>query len=223
MSPSWRDASNGTVGTETLKPAGGATIGLALWAVARIATADTVVIDFDSTPAVWGCCQNHNLSIGGFRISPSSHVDIADFGDPQGWNIAGASVAMGWDSAGAPNPDYAGPACVVPGGSCVSVDLPGETFSFLSFSWGNQPITVQSSKGGLIQFDHQAIPPETQDLAGPEWQDIQWVLFSASDPGAPTHFVDDLTFSTVPLAPAVWLFGASLATLGLARRRRVAF
>jgi len=182
------------------------------------AAASTVTLDFDSTPAVWGI-QSRNLTIDGFRISPLTHVDIFDFGDPQGWNIGGASVAMGWDSAGNLNPDYAGPACFVTYGSCVAVDLFGQSFSFLSFSWGNRPIAVQSSRGGLIQFDHAANPMETQVLSGPEWQDIQWVLFGAGDPGAPTHFVDNLTFSRVPVPATPWLVVTGLVAIGWARRK----
>ncbi len=168
-------------------------------AISNPASADTIVLDFDSTPSAWGFLQNHNLTISGVRISPFAAVDIQNYGPPD-WGFIGGSVAMGWfedELGGFQNPDYLGPPCSSdPYGGfrpCVYIDMFGKSFSFLSFAHGAEAVTVESSKGGMLfvpvtnggNIDHI-------DLSGPQWQNIQWVVFNGL---GFDQFVDDLTFS----------------------------
>jgi hypothetical protein len=46
-----------------------------LFGMACPTNANTVVIDFDSSLSAWGCCQNQNLILGGFHISPATHYE----------------------------------------------------------------------------------------------------------------------------------------------------
>jgi hypothetical protein len=179
--------------------------------------AATVVMDFDSTPDVWGGVQTTNLLIEGFRVSPSRHVDIFDYGNPDDYNIPSASVAMGWDSGGGLNPDFLGATCVT---NCVYIDLPGQTFSLESLVHWGFTTTVISSKGGVVVMaDYRDYVPTTYTFSGPEWQDVQWLLFEAIDNvGAPRRFVDDLSFAVVPIPAAAWLFGGALGMLGMLKR-----
>lgn len=193
-----------------------------LLVMAGRAQADTVVIDFQS-PLNWDDPNTYgqNFSVNGFRFSPRTHVDIVDFGEPGGWNYPGGSTAMGWDSAGDSNPNFFGTCGVVPfvEGTCVYVDRAGQSFSFVSFIRGGEAIEIESSKGGYLFAGGYTATLISYLLEGPEWQDVQWLTFREFGSGAPQQFVDDLTFSVVPIPPAIWLVVSALGWLGWLRRR----
>ena len=184
------------------------------------ARSESIVIDFDSAPELWGL-QEGNFSIQGFRFSPEWHVDIIDFANVNG-EQAPPDYGAGWDSSGNENTNYLGPTGCVVITQCVLlyVDRSGEAFSFLSFDHKGDWLAVRSSKGGTLQLFDNPTDYVSHVLGGSEWQDVEWLVFenySAGDPIAP---IDNLAFAVVPLPAAGWLLCTGVVALGMRKRLR---
>jgi hypothetical protein len=106
------------------------------------------------------------------------------------------------------NPDFLGAAVPKPpisSNNFLYVDYSGRPFTLQSlFPVGVDPgefsrflnIRVQSSKGGDVVLTF----PVLTAFVGPEWTEIDWLLFvTAFDPGAPDFGIDHITFA-VPAA-----------------------
>jgi hypothetical protein len=180
------------------------------------ALAGPVTLDFDDLPTG---THFQNLSTGGFRLSPSCHVDV--FQAPSGSNF------IGWDrsgcAAGGGNPNYVGSTPSV-GFASLYIDRFDEPFEFTSITFSSdfsQSFSLISSKGGAL-----TIPRTTGggslSLGGSDWKEVKWIEFTYADPGVPGVRFDSLSFNThkVPEPSTLWLLGACGLGFAAATRRR---
>jgi hypothetical protein len=182
---------------------------LIVWAPA--ARSGVITADFETVhPDPGGGFVFENIVSGGIRISPACHVHHMRAADsPFGF---GGSSWISWDGGGCPadtNPDYVG---ADPATNMLHVDYFDVPFTLESLYFVG-PGEVTSSKGGT------ASGTGLMNFTGPEWTEIEWLLFEGCDCGAPAFGIDHLTIRVAePLTPA--LFGAGLAAIGLLRRRK---
>jgi hypothetical protein len=160
-----------------------------LGAASSPAMATLITVDFEE---VAPRSYFENLTSNGFRISPSCHVDIAQFSQT-------TSIAMGWDRSGClsggGNPDYLGQT-PQSGFSSVFIDYFDNPFTFESFfnPFGTMA-SVISSKGGVLDFGGAILGAnQVHPLDGSQWIGIKWIEFTYNDPGAPNALIDDLIF-----------------------------
>ncbi len=164
--------------------------------------AATVIIDFDDAGEV--CCLTGDYLEDGFLMqSLSGHYDI-------------------WGSGGTDDTPYLG-LDQVDGPS--EVRFTGGIFNLVSLDVmsGADPEfgelqTLTSSAGGNIALNTVGI----QTFTGPDWSNLTSInLFSNIGIGGPGF--DTITFNTVPIPPALYLFTSGLLGLiGIARKRKAA-
>jgi len=152
----------------------------------------------------------HNTTADGLRISPEFHYDT--------FVVNGGGPGIGWDANNSVlNPDYLGPPGL--GGVGLYIDHAGLLFSLLSLESLGEEMIAESSKGGSVFIPGPRFPPPPSppplhfDFVGPEWQDIQWVVFISNPPGVPTSGFDQLV-TFVPGPPTLGLFGLGVLILG---------
>jgi len=145
--------------------------------------AGVLTINFPDDLADKGSLINQNSTAAGFRISPRFHFD-----DSVNTNSSFIVPGIGWDESSSSNPQYLGPSTIA--GCPISVvctpglyvDDNGSPFSVLSLeALGSEDYVAQSSKGGAVFIPTRTVlnpPPLHVDFTGPEWRDIQWVVFS---------------------------------------------
>jgi hypothetical protein len=190
--------------------------GAALISVAPAAQAGPITLDFEAVqPDLGGGFAYANLTTGGFRLSPACHVHhMLGADSPRGF---GGSSWISWDGAGCPaagNPDYVG---ADPSGDFLHVDRFDAPFTLESLYFVG-PGEVRSSKGGVASADD--LVGELVNFAGPEWTDIQWLLFDGCDCGAPAVGIDELTVRIEePMSLPLFATGG-LAAIALLRRGR---
>jgi hypothetical protein len=181
-----------------------------------------VVVDFDHAV---GCCLKTPYLEDGFRIVPRAHYDIVS--DLPGRTGYLGSRWLSSDTAGGGNPDYFGPLPPMPfqgAGGVVYLDHFGDTFNFRSFfPVGTQSMrpAVWSSKGGFFQAAADELM-EIVELTGPEWTQVEWLLFSIdAGAGAPVMGIDQLTFIVpgVPEPTMLALMLVAFAGLGITHAR----
>jgi len=177
-------------------------------------------------PAYAGIIGN-SIFEGVWRLSPSNHTD--SFVDVS-YDIGLVQVAgIGWDGTPTINPDYLGPPTAF---SAVYVDHFGFQFSLVSADiilGADKSMMITSSKGGSLLVP--AHPPyhlfpiddahENITFSGPEWTDVDWILFSYAGPdsGVPEIGFDQIVGS-IPEPASLAILGLGLAGLGFIRRRR---
>ena len=199
--------------------------------ISSVSRAANIVFDFESIPA--GVYIN-NFNSKGFRFSPDCHYHSFDsFYRPGTANKAPSGNWLSFDQSGCYessfssfNHDYLGPE-IGQSGRMYIERISGGKFSLASFDFGTSAfdaggMQVNSSKGGIASFTYSLDLWQTQVFDGPLWQDVDWLVFSrlgGSD--TPVGF-DNLVLQVqgVDEPPAVALIGASLALMGLVRRRR---
>jgi hypothetical protein len=167
-------------------------------------------------PPPLGPSVSDNLVVDDFRFSPNCHYDRG----------ASLSPGIGWDNAGCGGgnqPNYLGP-LPPPSNTALYVDYSGDLFYFVSvrtLGGGSQsePYTVVSSNGG-----HETLGPAGDYFfSGPEWSNVEWIMFYYGDHGAPSAGFDQIVFivpepsALATLAPYV---GAMLSLVSLRGRRR---
>jgi len=183
-------------------------------------SAGIVAINFPGDLADQTChISCFNTTADGFRISPSRHYDTFVLQGPT------SAPGIGWDSepGGGSKPNYLGPPFPPPFtsfvGSGLYIDHNGSSFGLLSLESLGQSFLAESSNGAIVtipnnpsQFPNPT-PPLHFDFVGPEWRDIQWVLFFYGDVGEPTAGFNQLAAS-VPGPPTFGLFGLGILLLG---------
>jgi hypothetical protein len=173
------------------------------------ASAGLLTINFPTDLADKQSLFRHNSTADGFRVSPNFHYDIEVIGR------GGIVPGIGWDGDSLPNPDYLGP----PTSIGIYIDENGSSFGLVSIeSIGSSPFLARSSKGGMATIPGEPDTPPFPvhfDFIGPEWQDIQWVVFSLfADNGAPTRGFDQLVVFVTPGPSSLGLLGLGTLILG---------
>jgi hypothetical protein len=105
--------------------------------------------------------------------------------------------------------------------SGLYIDHNGTNFSLLSIDVIGRSFTALTSHGDTIDLTLPG-PDQVIDLSlsGPEWTDLQWVMFYYGDPGLPAAGFDQLV-AYIPEPPSFGMFGISIAVFGwLVRRER---
>jgi len=177
-------------------------------------SAGVITIHFPSDLASPCLDYCRNTTADGFRISPNWHYDTVVIQNTPQMFVPG----IGWDSepGGGMNPDYLGkPFPPFSSIASVYVDYNGIPFNLLSLESLGEAFSAESSKGAIVSIPDNHNPPSALhfDFVGPEWRDIQWVLFFYGNPGLPVAGFDQLVTS-VPGPPTVGLFGLGVLILG---------
>ena len=199
--------------------------------ISSVSRAADIVFDFENFP-LGSFLQNTNNK--GFTFSADCHYHVSDkhYGLGRS-NTAPTGNWLGFDQAGCYegsafgfNHDYLGPE-IGQSGRMYIERISGGKFSLASFDFGTMAfdaggMQVNSSKGGIASFTYSLDLWQAQAFDGPLWQNVDWLVFSrlgGSD--TPVGF-DNLVLQVrgVDEPPALALIGASLALMGLARRRR---
>jgi hypothetical protein len=196
-------------------------LALVTFSIASVANAGLLTLDFDR-PSPGETFVADNYFEDGFRFSPNYHYDRGAFVEAGFEN----SPWMGWDSSGCGthyNPNFLGPEQYdgpcggeedVPAVLWMDYDLAPFTLHSI---WSALPRwEVHSSRGGFFSsgFAHSEFVPE---FAGPEWTEVEWLLFVLpADPGAPFG-VDQITVN-VPEPNAAALLALALALVAIALR-----
>lgn len=155
--------------------------------------ASILTLDFDDlTPGGY----RSNIDYRGFRFSPNCHIDIVPNGPPSSFNN---TQWLGFDSNTCGrefNADFLGPETYRFGaaperfpGSAVWVDYHSQPFSLLSLYVNSRNWALESSNGGFFKAPFELNPPDRVfEFNGPEWSNVEWLLFYMGDLGAPNGF-----------------------------------
>jgi hypothetical protein len=179
--------------------------------------------------------MTNNFVLQGVSFSPNCHAHIATMqANPDPFSIfdsipAAGGKWLGFDPSGCEaihNDSYSGPAGVGREGK-IFVSLAGGgqfdlmSFDFVRYSAGPDGLQVQSSRGGDFTF-FGAHSYQNFSFAGPEWSNLEWVVFSQEFSATFSGF-DNLVLNAdvarvpEPGSSAAWL--ALIVALRAARKK----
>lgn len=185
---------------------------------APLASAAPVTINFDDMASG---IYPANFVSQGIIFSPSCHYDINR--SPTSSNWIGFDGSGCSDGSPVKNNDYLG----LELGSFARLYVASEagdvfnlnSLKFVTGRFDSGGFSIRSSAGGLATYDWSGGNEVVYEFRGPEWINLQWLVFSTSN-GEPVGF-DDLALQVhhIDEPPPLALLGLCLFSLTMLRRR----